>query len=330
MVVGVNHTRENVKADAALYLVPGTSSRNQRMKPTRAELIKQHIDSFPVLPVTVARLMNVTSNPDCSVKDVVETIHSDQSLCLTILKIANSVLFGRPQKVDSLKMAVVILGFNEVQRIAVTKALINSFSNLPRKYKPYIDTFWEHSFVCGMAARVIAQELGIAPDIAFMGGLIHDIGKLIMIETFADEYAPERWMATLSREDTLHDELEMFSFTHDILGGQLLRKWFFPENLVTAVAYHHRPVEATNDKGLAHVIQLADILSFYCCNQDFLGDDDISTMIDDVLPELPSQWQDLGLPLTDDSIGKWFEWLVSNLEQGSMLKEVFSAGDTAR
>ncbi len=274
--------------------------------------------------------MNVTSNPDCSVKDVVETIHSDQSLCLTILKIANSVLFGRPQKVDSIKMAVVILGFNEVQRIAIAKALINSFSNLPRKHKPYVDKFWEHSFVCGMAARLIAQEMGIAADIAFMGGLIHDIGKLIMIETFADEYAPERWMATLSSEDTLHDELEMFSFTHDILGGQLLRKWFFPENLVTAVAYHHRPVEAANDKGLAHAIHLADILSFYCCNQELLGDKDIVTTIHGLLPGLPLEWQGFALPLTDDSIDKWFNWLLSNLEQGSILKEVFSAGDTVR
>lgn len=294
------------------------------MKTTRSELIKQHIDSFPVLPVTVTRLMSVTSDPECSVKDVVETIHSDPSLCLTVLKIANSVLFGRPQKVDSVKMAVVILGFNEVQRIALTKALINSFSKLAQKHKPFVDRFWEHSFVCGIAARVIAQDLNITPDIAFMGGLIHDIGKLIMLETFADDYDLERWMTKVSNEETLHEELQFFSFTHDILGGQLLKKWFLPENLITAVAYHHRPAETTREKGLARVIQLADILSFYCCNQGLLEDDDILPVIHTILPDVQSDWHVLGLPLEDDAITGWFNWLLNNHEQGSNLKDDFS------
>lgn len=295
------------------------------MKTTRSELIKQYIDSFPVLPVTVTRLMQVTSSPECSVKDVVETIHSDQSLCLTVLKIANSVLFGRPQRVDSIKMAVVILGFNEVKRIALAKALINSFSKLAKRHSPFVDMFWKHSFVCGMAAKVIGQDQYIAPDIAFMGGLIHDIGKLIMLETFVDDYASQRWMTGLSDEETLYEELQMFSFTHDMLGGQLLKKWFFPENLIAAVAYHHRPAEAAKEKAFAHVIQLADFLSFYCCNQELLGDDDILTAIHTSLPDVQSAWHGLGLSLDDDTLAGWFHWLLNNHEQGSNLKEAFSA-----
>ncbi|MCP4338791.1 MAG: HDOD domain-containing protein [Desulfobulbaceae bacterium] len=295
------------------------------MKPTRSELIQQYIDSFPVLPVTVTRLMDVTNDPECSVKDVVETIHSDPSLCLTILKISNSVLFGRPQKVDSIKMAVVILGFNEVQRIAMAKAFINSFSKISQKHKPFVDRFWEHSFVCGLAARGIALDLHIAPDIAFMGGLIHDIGKLIMLETFADDYGPERWMTELSIEETLHEELEMYSFTHDMVGGQLLKKWLFPENLITAVAYHHRPDEAVKEKAFAHVIQLADILSFYCCNQKLLWEEDILTFIHTSLPDIQSHWQSFGIPLKDDAIVGWFDWLATNHKQGSRLNDAFSA-----
>lgn len=294
------------------------------MTTTRHELIKQHIDSFPVLPVTVTRLINVTNDPESSAEDVMKAILPDQSLCLTVLKIANSVLFGRPQKVDSIKMAVTILGFNEVQRIAMTKALINSFSKLDKKHKPFIDRIWTHSFVCGMAARVVARDIHIAPDIAFMGGLIHDIGKLIMLETFSDDYAVEYWMTKFSDEDILHDELGMFSFTHDQVGGQLLRKWFFPENLITAVSNHHRPGEATTEKDLAHVIQLADLLSFYCCNQELLEDSDILTVIHHSLPDLKAQWQNLGFPATDDAIVGWFNWLLDNHDHGSELKDAFS------
>lgn len=295
------------------------------MKTTRAKLIKQHLDSFPVLPGTVTRLMKVTSDPACSVQDVVATIQSDQSLCLTVLKIANSVLFGRPKKVDSIKMAVVILGFNEVQRIALSKALINSFGKLARKHKTFVDKFWEHSFVCGMASWVIARDLHITPDVAFMGGLIHDIGKLIMLETFADEYVPERWMATLSNDESLHEELQMFSFTHDMLGGQLLNKWFFPENLISAVAYHHRPQAAAQERSFAHVIQLADLLSFYCCNQELLGGEDILTASQDSLVEILSEWQGFGLAPGNGVISGWYDWLVANDEQFRNLKDSFLA-----
>lgn len=294
------------------------------MNTTRHQLIKQHIDTFPVLPVTVMRLTAVTSNPASSAQDVMDVIITDQSLCLTVLKISNSVLFGRPRKVDSVKAAVSILGFNEVQRIALAKALINSFSKVAKQHKACIDKFWEHSFVCGMVARVMAQDLLISPDSAFMGGLIHDIGKLIMLETFADDYALD-WMLSFSGEQLRNDELRMFSFTHDMVGGDLLRKWLFPENLIAAVESHHCPDAAATEKSLAAIIQLADLLAYHCCNQPLLGIDDIMIAIDKSLPGIQSQWQSYGLPWESDAIKVWYNWLVNNYEQGSNLKEVFTS-----
>jgi putative nucleotidyltransferase with HDIG domain len=294
------------------------------MTTLKPEQIKKHIDSLPVLPVTVTKLMRVTNDPESSAQEVMETILSDQSLCLTILKVANSALLGRPQKVDSIKMAVTVLGFNEVLNIALAKAVISSFSNIDKQHKPFVDKFWAHSFVCAMAARIIAEDLRIAPEVAFIGGLIHDIGKLIMLETFKKGYAVENWMIKHSNQELLHDEFEAFLFTHDQVGGQLLRKWLFPTNLIAAVANHHRPSEAVEEKKLAHIIQLADLLSFYCCNQESLGEDDILTAISTSLPDAPTQWKKLGLPVKNDAICVWFNWLLDNHDQGSNLKEAFS------
>jgi putative nucleotidyltransferase with HDIG domain len=294
------------------------------MKITNKELIKQHIDSFPVLPVTVMKLIKVTSDPESSVQDVMDVVYPDQSLCLTVLKFANSVLYGHPKKIDTLQMAVSILGFNEVQTIALTKALMNSFGKLDEQQKLFIDKFWEHSFVCGMVARVIAKDLQMTPDVAFMGGLLHDIGKLVMLETFAADYSTENWMIKFSNQEMLDDELQMFSFTHDLVGGQLLEKWLFPENLITAVAHHHHPAEADEEKVVAHIIQLADFLSFFCCNPALLGDDDILSALHSSLPDVLSQCQGDGLPLESDAIVRWFDWLLHNFEQGSNLKEAFS------
>jgi putative nucleotidyltransferase with HDIG domain len=293
------------------------------MEKNRHELIKQHIDSFPVLPATVTRLMSVTKDPASSAQDVMEVIVTDQSLCLTVLKIANSVLFGRPRKVDSLRMAVSILGFNEVQRIALAKALINSFNKLAKHHKSAIDRFWQHSFICGMVAKVIARDLHIRSEIAFMGGLIHDIGKLIMLEIFADDYALD-WLTNFSSEQNRHEELRMFSFTHDVVGGQLLQKWLFPENLITAVEFHHRPHQAARQQGIAYVVQLADLLSFCCCSQIPPNVENILTEINNSLPEIGSQWQKYGLSWEKKAIAGWYNWLLENYDQGSLLKEAFS------
>ncbi len=293
------------------------------MEHKRLELIKQHIDSFPVLPATVTRLLTVTNDPESSAQDVMEVIVNDQSLCFTVLKIANSVLFGRPKKVDSIRMAVSILGFNEVQQIALAKALINSFSKVAKHHKATIDRFWQHSFVCGMIAKVIARDLQISTESAFMGGLIHDIGKLIMLETFVEDYSLD-WLTNFSDGQTLQKELHTFSFTHDIVGGELLRKWLFPENLTAAVEYHHRPEQAAREQGVAYVVQLADLLSFYCCNQEPLANDTLLTQVTASLPEIESQWHGFGLPWEKQTIVGWYTWLLANYDQGASLKEAFS------
>jgi putative nucleotidyltransferase with HDIG domain len=298
---------------------------NVNITASKYEQVKKYIDTFPVLPATVTSLISVTGDPESSAHDVMEVILPDQSLCITVLKIANSVLFGRPKKVDSLRMAVSVLGFNQVQEIALTKAFINSFNKLAKEQRTFFDKHWTHSFLCGMIARRIASDLHCPPDSAFMGGLIHDIGKLIMLETFSDDYSAEHWMTNFSNEEILHEELRVFSFTHDQVGGQLLKKWDFPETLVTAVSNHHRPVEAVTEKSLALIIQLADLLSFRCCNQDSLGDGDIITDVHNFLPDLQGQCKRSSLPLDNDMIAEWFTWLTTNYEEGCSLKEAFSA-----
>jgi putative nucleotidyltransferase with HDIG domain len=175
-----------------------------------------------------------------------------------------------------------------------------------------------------MAAGKIARDQRMNPDVAFMGGLLHDIGKLIMLETFADDYTPEQWMTTFSKAEMLYEELRMFSFTHDKLGGRLLQKWLFPENLISAVAYHHRPGEAGSERAFAQIIQLADVLSYYSCNKDLLEENDILTAVYTSLPDVQAHWHGCAVPLKNKVIIDWFDWLVDNQKHGSQLQEAFS------
>ena len=153
----------------------------------KAELIREQMDAFPILPVTVVRIMEVTSNPESSANDLMQALLPDQSLCVTVLKLANSVLFGRPQRVDSLTTAIMVLGFKEVQSIALIKAIVNSFRELQMNNAAALEQFWVHSFHAAMAAKYIAHDLRFSPNTFFMAGLIHDIGKLVMLLTFGAE-----------------------------------------------------------------------------------------------------------------------------------------------
>jgi hypothetical protein len=117
----------------------------------------------------------------------------------------------------------------------------------------------------------------------------------------------------------------MFSFTHDVVGGELLQQWLFPENLISAVEFHHRPDRAVSEQGVAYVVQLADLLSFYCCNQVPPSNDDILAEINRSLPGLESLWQQCGLSWENNAVVGWYNWLLENYDQGSHLKEAFSA-----
>ena len=295
------------------------------MNETNDELIKQQIDSFPILPATVSRIMEVTANPESSASDLMQAMLPDQSLCVTVLKLANSVLFGRPQRVDSLDTAIMVLGFNEVQSIALTKAMLNSFRELNLVDSTQVEQFWEHSFLTAMAAKRIAQDLRLPLGTLFMAGLIHDIGKLVMLLTFDSEYDPEAWMIRISTGELLVSEYRRFGFNHAAVGGQLLRQWNFPENLLAAVEHHHRPAKAPLEQHIAQVIQLADLLSHFSLEDGIDADASPTSRLQTFLPDLITRWRGMGLAWDDERLEFWQTWLFASREQSRSIRSIFSA-----
>lgn len=295
------------------------------MTEIKAELIRQQIDSFPILPATVSRIMQVTACQESCADDLMRAILPDHSLCVTVLKLANSVLFGRPHRVDSLLSAIMVLGFNEVRSIALIKAMGNSFRELNLLNTAPVEQFWEHSFLTAMAAQHIAQHLRFAPCTFFMAGLIHDIGKLVMLLTFGDDYAPEQWMTCFSTGERLAVEQERFGFSHAAVGGQLLRQWSFPDNLLAAVEYHHVPATAPNEQFLVQVVQLADLLSFICIESGTDQDNNVHAGLQLFLPDLTARWRGMGMAWNDGHCTHWYSWLCKSREQSSSIREIFTA-----
>lgn len=287
--------------------------------------IWDQVDNLPSLPLVVSNVLEVTSNSESSAKDLLQAILPDQSMCVAILKIANSALFGQPKTVSSIERAIMLLGFDEVQSIVLSRAAVNSFSSIPVQHKYTVNSFWEHSFACGLAAKTIAEHLNLSAGDFFMGGLIHDVGKLAMLLGLGDDYDPGMWMLGAGRPENFEDEKLMFGVDHGMVGARLLKKWNFPAKLLLMVAYHHQPRQCQKGQQYPLIIQLADFLAHLCNQPNLLEEASLGEIIHSYLPDLKRQWLEMKLPWQEVIMEAWLNWLSIETQHGGAVMSILAS-----
>ncbi len=271
--------------------------------------ILNQIDALPALPTTVTAVMQVTADPESSAEDLMTAVLPDQAMCATILKLANSAFFGMPRTVGSLEKAIMVLGFNEIRNIVLGKAVFNSFQAICRNNREAMSRFWNHSFHCGLAAKIIAEEQGLSASEMFIAGLIHDIGKLIILVSVSGNNSDIIELSDPTDFTTYRKENETYSIGHDEIAIRLLNRWLFPRSLINAVGYHHRPQESPFTQVPPIIIQIADALSNAFLNPHGPDARDVYTVINDFLPELKALWRHNNLDWTIDDFVRWQEAL---------------------
>lgn len=280
-----------------------------------SRIIIDRVDSFPALPATVSRVMQITANPESSAQELMQAILPDQSMCVTILKIANSAFFGLPRQVSSIDKAVMVLGFDEIRNIVIGKAVFNSFQDISRGNRGVIESFWRHAFTCGLAAKIIAGELQLSQSEAFTAGLIHDIGKLAMLISLNGDYHQLLELSgTLALRSYIREQ-EQFGISHDEIGFRLLNRWLFPQALLDAIRYHHHPQESSRDQLLPAIIQVADILAHNHCGEDNIAAADLKDFFDDFAPEISAIWQRQRLDWSSATLVNWQQELALSSER---------------
>lgn len=294
------------------------------MNETRPPSIDAQIASLPPLPVTVTNVLNVANDPKSSANDLVKAILPDPSMCIAVLKIANSALYGRPKKVDSLETAVTVLGFNEVQNIVLAKAAVQAFQPIFKTHEEVLGMFWEHAFTCGLAARIVGEHINLPSGQFFVAGLLHDIGKLAMLLAFGGRYNAAKWLTGITTAEKLREEKETFATTHDIVGGRLLQSWQFPENLITALQYHHTPGKTEKLQGYPLVIQLADFLSFIYIQPETFTEEKLKAALHGYLPDFEKQWLAMNLPWEEITLESWYAWLKVDRQNGSAILDILA------
>ena len=204
------------------------------------ESITAFIDTLPALPFVVQKIIALIHRDDTSAKDIADVISLDTALAARVLRLVNSALFSIANAVTTIEHAVALLGFSEVRNLALGLKVVDA---LPQKNTAGLDrnAFWEHSLACGLCARRMAElkPYGISPDEAFLGGLFHDVGKLVL-----DDYLGDKWRETqeLARSEgisPLTAEEKIFGVPHTTVGEWLAKRWKLPHMYQLAISYHH-------------------------------------------------------------------------------------------
>jgi HD-like signal output (HDOD) protein len=241
----------------------GTISRAFMMKELldhRAlkEIVSQ-IDSLPTLPAIYVELVEELKSDDASIETIGQIISKDIGLTAKILKTVNSSFFGLRQQITNPAKAVSMLGLDLVKAIVLTSGAFNKFKNL--KYPGFsLEQMWDHAMLTGAFAKIIAKEGGLnrtAADTAFMAGLLHDIGKLLIASYLPNSF---KMINKLTQKMTIPmsiAEAKIIGTTHSSVGAYLLGLWGLPDDILYATAFHHfpdqQPASELNSTTIIHI-----------------------------------------------------------------------------
>ena len=202
--------------------------------------VVEKIQSLPTLPKVAIRIIDLASNPEVSMDELSGAIHQDPSLAARVLRIANSSFYGMPRQVDSLQLALVILGLEEVRNLALGITLLNVIKDLDTHVSYDREKFWIHSAGCGIVARAIGRKLQFrSHGTDFVAGLLHDMGKIIIDEYFGSKFILIFNKTFTHKPPMLEAEREILGESHELVGGWLAEKWRLPETLCEAIIHHH-------------------------------------------------------------------------------------------
>lgn len=209
------------------------------------EQLIENIVTLPTIPKALAKLNTVIDNLASSAPEIAEVVATDQSVATKVLRISNSTFYGLRNKVTSLPTAVSILGTRVIKNIVLQVSTIQAYQHLRNNPDFDVDGFWKHSVLSGICAQILAKyskTLPGKPDEYYAIGLIHDIGRVILLDCKTEEFLKSVRLANASdNKDVAAAEQEVFGFNHTHVGEVLARRWKLTEEVAQGIRLHHDP-----------------------------------------------------------------------------------------
>ena len=210
------------------------------MSTSNLEVKLSSIENLPSLPLVMRQIQKIMENPKSNMDQIAQVIAKDQALASKTIKLVNSAFYGMSKKVSSISQAIIILGLNTVNNLMMAISVVRMFNNSGGKTTFDQEKFWEHSFATALIGRLIAKKVYHEdPELCFICGLIHDIGRLVYDQFMHNEFSKAY---TLSREKNvalIQLEEAFLGADHAFAGGFLAEKWKLPPEIYASLRYHH-------------------------------------------------------------------------------------------
>ncbi len=211
------------------------------------------IEDLPSLSDVVREFLSVASRDYFTAADFDEVIQKDSALTARLLKVANSSFYAGTRSIKTIREAVVLIGMDNMKNMVYAVSSSGLLSSTFKSYQFPDRGFWMHSMGVGIACRALSREAKtkvLGPEEAFVAGLLHDVGKLILDKLLVNEEGV--------REIGLEEETEAAGLNHADLARHIFRRWKIPEVLIEAVRFHHDPFIGGRPKAGAVLIHLAN------------------------------------------------------------------------
>lgn len=239
--------------------------------------------------------MELLEDPGVSAAELGKLLSADQGLTLRILRMANSAYYNFPRQIGTINLAIVVLGFETVKSLTLSISINDTVKNWKIHSDFDFRAYWRHSLDTALCARILAKNVNYkVPGEAFVAGLIHDVGKMLIARYFSPEFAIIRNNTKSSVKPIYEIESEVLGADHAEIGGWLANRWNLPASIADAAACHHLPEHSQIDAQLAALVCLANSYA-------------LKKMIDHgaQLPQpefSPFAWEHLKMRLTFDSL----------------------------
>ncbi len=211
---------------------------------------------LPSLPSIALRLLEAVKNE--SFEALARLIRYDPVLAAKVLSVANSPLFSRGTKIESLETAISLLGTEMLKNIALSFVLVKNFRRQPEGEFDF-ENFWRRAITAAVSAELMAQKLGLPGERVYLSALLMDIGIAVMFLCRPEDYLrvfDEKRIGDLS---TVEAERKVFGFDHQEVGAEIVTNWGLPDYLQHNIAYHHRVLEAPPEiRREVEILSLAD------------------------------------------------------------------------
>jgi len=271
---------------------------------------------MPSLSITVSKILEVSRDPQVTAKDLNKVISLDPVLVGRVLKLVNSAYYGLQNKVTSLVTAIIMLGINTIKNLALSTAVLGNVQKDSSFKALNVNGFWRHSIGVGVTSKLIGAKIGITlnrQEEFFIGGLLHDIGKIPINVLFEEDYLKAIHQADFEKTQLIDMESKIIGITHSEVGKMIAEKWRLTGETYECILHHHDPNMASEEN--FKLVASVSIANTFCnVNQIGFSGNRYAKKNDDYILS--------SVGVTEEYLDEVFETISDEIEKASVFLQV--------